>query len=46
MPTIADRLRRLLPSGLTGLAGGACAACSCGQGDERERQVVRLRSDV
>ncbi|MFG2105279.1 hypothetical protein [Micromonospora chersina] len=27
MPTPADRLRRLLPSGMTGLAGAACAAC-------------------
>lgn len=27
MPTPADRLRRLLPSGMTGLAGTACAAC-------------------
>ncbi|MBM0256105.1 hypothetical protein [Micromonospora sp. 4G55] len=27
MPTIADRLRRLLPSGMTGLAATACAAC-------------------
>ncbi|MGC3859822.1 hypothetical protein ACPSM1_06485 [Micromonospora chersina] len=27
MPTPADRLRRLLPSGLTGLAGAACASC-------------------
>lgn len=27
MPTTADRLRLLLPSGMTGLAGTACAAC-------------------
>jgi mercuric ion transport protein len=27
MPTPADRARRVLPSGLTGLAGLACAAC-------------------
>ncbi|WP_285559204.1 hypothetical protein [Actinoplanes regularis] len=27
MPTLADGLRRLLPSGLTGLAAIACAAC-------------------
>ncbi|WP_203830680.1 hypothetical protein [Actinoplanes palleronii] len=27
MPILADRARRLLPSGLTGLAGVACAAC-------------------
>jgi hypothetical protein len=27
MPPVADRKRRLLPSGLTGLAGIACAAC-------------------
>ena len=27
MPTPADRLRRLLPSGMTGLAGAACGAC-------------------
>ncbi|MCZ7437905.1 hypothetical protein O7598_15965 [Micromonospora sp. WMMC241] len=27
MPNPADRLRRLLPTGLTGLAGAACAAC-------------------
>ncbi|MBW6440238.1 hypothetical protein KZ829_41600 [Actinoplanes hulinensis] len=27
MPAITDRARRLLPSGLTGLAGVACAAC-------------------
>jgi hypothetical protein len=27
MPTLADRLRRLLPSRLTGQAGIACAAC-------------------
>ena len=27
MPILADRVRRLLPSGLTGLAGVACAAC-------------------
>jgi hypothetical protein len=27
MPAIADRTRRLLPPGLTGLAGAACAAC-------------------
>ncbi|MDH6461090.1 hypothetical protein M2302_001256 [Micromonospora sp. A200] len=27
MPTPADRLRRLLPSSTTGLAGAACAAC-------------------
>jgi hypothetical protein len=27
MPTLADRARRLLPSGLTSLAGLACAAC-------------------
>ncbi|HWG99599.1 MAG TPA: hypothetical protein VNV66_09800 [Pilimelia sp.] len=27
MPTPADRIRRLLPPGLTGLAGVACAAC-------------------
>jgi len=27
MPSLADRARRLLPSGLTGLAGIACAAC-------------------
>lgn len=100
MPTPADRMRRLLTSGATGLAAAACAACcvlppllaagviggagwaavnrflpgvavalaalagllwwwagrrrhvtgcaggdcSCGQGDQRERQVVTLRS--
>ncbi|MER7455449.1 hypothetical protein [Micromonospora sp. NPDC126480] len=27
MPTPADRMRRLLPSGTTGLAATACAAC-------------------
>lgn len=27
MPTPADRARRMLPSGLTGLAALACAAC-------------------
>jgi hypothetical protein len=27
MPAFTDRARRLLPSGLTGLAGTACAAC-------------------
>jgi hypothetical protein len=27
MPTLADRARRVLPSGLTGLAGLACAVC-------------------
>jgi protein-S-isoprenylcysteine O-methyltransferase Ste14 len=27
MPTVVDRVRRLAPSGLTGLAGAACAAC-------------------
>jgi hypothetical protein len=27
MPTLVDRLRRVLPSSLTGLAGLACAAC-------------------
>ncbi|MET8836792.1 hypothetical protein ABZV78_23145 [Micromonospora sp. NPDC004540] len=27
MPTPADRLRRLLPSSMTGLAATACAAC-------------------
>ncbi|GIF07334.1 hypothetical protein [Actinoplanes siamensis] len=27
MPTLGDRVRGLLPSGLTGLAGAACAAC-------------------
>jgi mercuric ion transport protein len=27
MPTLVDRARRVLPSGLTGLAGVACAAC-------------------
>ncbi len=27
MPTLADRARRPLPSGLTSLAGLACAAC-------------------
>ncbi|WP_406071920.1 hypothetical protein [Micromonospora sp. NBC_01638] len=27
MPTPANRLRRLLPSGMTGLAGVACVAC-------------------
>ncbi|GIE36278.1 hypothetical protein Ait01nite_093230 [Actinoplanes italicus] len=27
MPILADRVRRLLPSGLTSLAGIACAAC-------------------
>jgi hypothetical protein len=27
MPPVAERKRRLLPSGLTGLAGIACAAC-------------------
>jgi hypothetical protein len=27
MPTLVDRARRVLPSGLTGLAGLACAAC-------------------
>ncbi|MFI7488058.1 hypothetical protein ACIBXA_06700 [Micromonospora echinaurantiaca] len=102
MPTPADRLRRLLPSGMTGLAGTACAACcalpallaagilggpgwaavnrylpgvavalavlaglswwwagrrrhatgcaggscSCAPGDQRNRQVVTLRSDA
>ncbi|MBC9001731.1 hypothetical protein [Micromonospora aurantiaca (nom. illeg.)] len=102
MPTPANRLRRLLPSGMTGIAGAACAACcilppllaagvlggagwaaanrfmpgvavalavlaglswwwaskrrhtsgcaggncSCGQGDQREREVVTLRSDA
>ncbi|KAB1100206.1 hypothetical protein AB0N38_33325 [Micromonospora aurantiaca] len=102
MPTPANRLRRLLPSGMTGLAGAACAACcvlppllaagilggagwaaanrflpgvalalavlaglswwwaskrrhttgcagrncSCGQSDQREREVVTLRSDA
>jgi hypothetical protein len=27
MPALADRVRRLLPSGLTGLAAIGCAAC-------------------
>jgi mercuric ion transport protein len=27
VPTLADRVRRALPSGLTSLAGLACAAC-------------------
>jgi hypothetical protein len=27
MPILADRVRRLLPSGLTGLTAIACAAC-------------------
>jgi mercuric ion transport protein len=27
MPTLADRVRRLLPPGLAGLAGLACVAC-------------------
>jgi protein-S-isoprenylcysteine O-methyltransferase Ste14 len=27
MPTVVERVRRLLPAGLTGLAGTACAAC-------------------
>jgi len=27
MPTVVDRVRRVLPSSLTGLAGLACAAC-------------------
>ena len=27
MPALADRARRVLPSGLTSLAGLACAAC-------------------
>jgi mercuric ion transport protein len=27
MPALADRARRILPSGLTSLAGLACAAC-------------------
>ncbi|MGW5671179.1 hypothetical protein [Micromonospora sp. NPDC003776] len=102
MSTVADRLRRLLPSGMTGLAGAACAGCcvlppllaagvlggagwaavnrflpgvavalavlagltwwwtgrrrhttgcagrtcSCGQGDQRKRRMLTLRSDV
>ncbi len=27
MPTLVERARRLLPSGMTGLTGLACAAC-------------------
>ncbi|WP_406080149.1 hypothetical protein [Micromonospora sp. NBC_00858] len=102
MSTPADRLRRLLPSSMTGLAATACAACcvlplllaagilsgagwaaanrflpgvavalavlaglswwwaskrrhtagcsggncSCGQADQRDREVAPLRSDV
>ncbi|MFI6263198.1 hypothetical protein [Micromonospora sp. NPDC051006] len=102
MPTPANWLRRLLPSGMTGLAGAACAACcvlpalltagvlggagwaavnrfmpavavalallaglawwwatkrrhstgcaggscSCGQADQKDRQVVRIGSDA
>ncbi|MFE9688654.1 hypothetical protein [Micromonospora sp. NPDC005806] len=102
MSTPTNRLRRTLPSGMTGLAGAACAACcvlppllaagvlggagwaavnrflpgiavalavlaglswwwaskrrhatgcaggncSCEQGDQREREVITLRSDA
>ncbi|MCW3840623.1 hypothetical protein ONA70_10990 [Micromonospora yasonensis] len=102
MPTPADRLRRLPPSGMTGLAGAACAAscvlppllaagvlggagwaavnrflpglavalavlaglswwwaskrrhttgcaggsCFCGQGEQKDRQVVKIGSDA
>ncbi|MEU5722494.1 hypothetical protein [Micromonospora sp. NPDC047738] len=102
MPTPANRLRRLLPSGMAALAGAACAACcvlpallaagilggagwaavnrfmpavavalavlaclswwwasqrrhttgcaggscSCGQGDQKDRQVVKMGSDA